>query len=470
MKKKCVLLLVLILSIAGITACSKSDINNSQPSSAEETLQADEGSLRILIDFPSWPPHTEATRDRNLKDFKNKIIKAGGPRDIIFDCIYFDYNNGSNGPNYALRDNDLTRVRTEIMAGNGPDVFITVCEPDYEDPVFKYPDQVMSRRTFLPLDEYIEKAQFMEWDKLTPVIMEAGKGEEGQLALPLTYSMPLTVFRKAELEHEPSGTLTFFDIAESDNPVSLFSSELTTEYGRYLMDADRLASVFPALADYDTETLAFSEEDLKEVIKILGDLEDCKANYDSENMPSYYHSDLKVEFNFSTDDDDMYKAMFAGIDKKEHLTFFPLYSTQGGYCATITSFAAINRNTKRPDDAFFVLDYLLSLDCQCSPLYANLTYNQAIPTHEEAMQKRTQVVKYGDYGTNGWQKWYLAKSNFDELCNLRDNVSYARFRTELDEKLVDLFDKSKYLAENESALDREVHRAYMEMSMMLGES
>ena len=86
------------------------------------------------------------------------------------------------------------------------------------------------------------------------------------------------------------------------------------------------------------------------------------------------------------------------------------------------------------------------------------------------MQKRTQVVKYGDYGTNGWQKWYLAKSNFDELCNLRDNISYARFRTELDEKLVDLFDKSKYLAENESALDREVHRAYMEMSMMLGES
>ena len=61
MKKKCVLLLVLILSIAGITACSKSDINDSQPSSAEETLQAEEGSLRILIDFPSWPPHTEAT-------------------------------------------------------------------------------------------------------------------------------------------------------------------------------------------------------------------------------------------------------------------------------------------------------------------------------------------------------------------------------------------------------------------------
>ena len=70
----------------------------------------------------------------------------------------------------------------------------------------------------------------------------------------------------------------------------------------------------------------------------------------------------------------------------------------------------------------------------------------------------------------GWWKWHLGKSNFEELCALRDNISSVRFRTELDEKLVSLFDKSKYLVGNEEALDREVHQAYMEMAMMLGES
>ncbi len=166
----------------------------------------------------------------------------------------------------------------------------------------------------------------------------------------------------------------------------------------------------------------------------------------------------------------MYMADKGGIGENERITLFPLYSAQGGYCATITSFAAINRNTKRPDDAFFVLDYLLSLECQCSELYANLTFSRAIPTHEEAMQKRTKVIQYHATEGNKPKAWYLPKSNFEELCSLRDNITSARFRTELDKKLVNILDRSKFLVGNEGALDREVHAAYMEMSMMLGES
>lgn len=460
-KKKHFLLLALILTIAAFVGCGKTDVPSSQPTSGKETPTPDPNSLHVLIDMPSTYPHNESTLKKNLKDFKSEIIKAGGPKDITFDIVFFDYRGENNSENYALRGNDLTRIRTEIMAGKGPDVFITTCEPERVDPVFKYPDQMMSRRAFLPLDEYIDKAQFMEWDKLIPVIMEAGKGEEGQLVLPLTYSMPITVFRASEVEHTHSKTLTLFDVAESDNPASLF--------GRDPMDSDRLAGVFPVLADYSTDTLAFSEDELKKVIKVLGDLQSRKDSGEFDDIPGYYHSDLMVRFNDTPNNDEL-AAQYSYITSKERLTLFPLYSTEGGYCATITSFAAINRNTKRPDDAFFVLDYLLSLDCQCSPLYANLTWFWAVPTHEEAMRKWAKVVIRGDYTPNGWQKWFLTNSNFDEFCSLRDNISYARFRTELDEKLDVLLDKSEELAGNEKALDREVHQAYMEMAMMLGES
>lgn len=469
MNKKCILLLILILAIFSIAACKKTGIqDDSKPTSVGEVEQADSNALRILIDFTTPTSNSYADRDV-LEDFKDAIAEAGGPNDITFEFVFFDDYCERDSENYALRNNELTRVRTEIMAGKGPDIFITACQPEYVDPVFKYPDQVMARRTFLPLDEYIEKAQFMEWDKLTPVIMETGKNEEGQQVLPLTYSLPLTVFRKAEIDHTQSKSITFFDVAASSNPVSLLSSERTTEFGSFIMDDDRFSSVFLNLADYDTETLAFSEEEIKEVMKVLADLENRRVNGEFDDAPSYYHSNLEVDFNFNPEDDSV-MARKAGIREKERLTLFPLYSTQGGYCATITSFAAINRNTKRPDDAFFVLDYLLSLECQCSRLYANLTYNRAIPTHEEAMQKRTKVIQYNATEGNKPRAWYLSKSNFEELCSLRDNITSARFRTELDEKLVSLFDKCTLLAGKSEALDREVHQAYMEMAMMLGES
>ena len=47
----------------------------------------------------------------------------------------------------------------------------------------------------------------------------------------------------------------------------------------------------------------------------------------------------------------------------DELTLVPVFSRSGGYYAVITSFAGINVNTKRPDDAFFVVDYIMSKDC-----------------------------------------------------------------------------------------------------------
>lgn len=221
MSKKYILLLILILAVCSISACKKMDtLDESKPSSVGEMEQANPNSLRVLIDFTTPTGTSNADRDV-LEDFKKAIAEAGGPTDITFEYVFFDDYCERDSENYALRDNELTRVRTEIMAGEGPDVFITTCQPEYVDPVFKYPDQVMSRRTFLPLDDYIKNAQFMEWEKLTPVVMEAGKTGEGQMALPLTYSLPMTVFRKTEVEHTHSKDLTLFEVAKSNNPVSL---------------------------------------------------------------------------------------------------------------------------------------------------------------------------------------------------------------------------------------------------------
>lgn len=97
------------------------------------------------------------------------------------------------------RDQRMQRVRTEVMAGKGPDIFI--CDgyntiiTDFREvggemgngSLFGFPTQAMKNRLFLPLDSYMENAQFMEFDQMNPMVMAAGRNEEGQQLLPMTF-------------------------------------------------------------------------------------------------------------------------------------------------------------------------------------------------------------------------------------------------------------------------------------------
>lgn len=481
MKRVIAFIMVFALMIACTGGCNKAPAEDG--AAVEEEAKTNENSLQVLFDMgiTRSPVLSEGDRDESLEEFKAASEELGGPRDISFEFIFYQYQGRTSGENSSLRDAELTRVRTELMAGGGPDVFITACEnictSIFGRPLFKYPDQVMKRHTFLTLDSYIENARFMEWDKLTPVVMEAGRTEEGQQVLPLTYTLPVAVCRKKDLKWDHSRELTFYDMAGGQSPVPIFSANIRDaedKTGQFsvIMDEDRMAGLFTKVADYSTETLAFSEEDLLKVMKTIHELE--SSDKEREDVPDFFYTGLGVGFNQRLDMD---PGRYAGIKGNEALSLIPVYSADGGYGAFITSFAAINRNTKRPEDAFFVLDYLLSKECQQSSIYMNATVGQSILTHEEVMCGKKHKVVSGterfinpQNGKKDWARWYMGKSTFDELCELRDNITAARFNTELDAKLLSLLEKSKYYSGDGGSTAKEVHRAYMEMQMMLAES
>lgn len=68
------------------------------------------------------------------------------------------------------REAALTQLKTEILAGKGPEVFL--CEnPIMENgnmggAVFEFPRQAMDSHLLLPLDQYIEESERLEWDRL----------------------------------------------------------------------------------------------------------------------------------------------------------------------------------------------------------------------------------------------------------------------------------------------------------------
>ncbi len=83
----------------------------------------------------------------------------------------------------------------------------------------------MENRLFLPLDDYIEKAEYMEWDKFLPVIMDAGKNAEGQQIIPLSYTFSALYADREKyglLDFDRSMTLS--EMWQSDNPALRYAS------------------------------------------------------------------------------------------------------------------------------------------------------------------------------------------------------------------------------------------------------
>lgn len=357
------------------------------------------------------------------------------------------------------RDAYLTALRTEIMAGNGPDVFMclsgwgthtvgddftTLC---HEDAVFKFPQQAMERNIFLPLDEFIEDARFMEWDKLTPVIMEAGRNEHGQLLLPMTYTVFMGLFKRGDVDFTLEGNtgLEWKDMLDMGPACAAVAAK--SIYGGY-----QSAALAP-LADFERDELALTEEELLEYVALALEAEE---RLKGEKLPEAQIQSLKPDSFFDSQ-----------YGRSNELTMIPRFSRGGGYRALINSFAGINVNTKRPEDAFFLVDYMMSREGQQSSLYVHMTHDRAVPTMEGLLSGRGSGV-FAPTVPGSEEYVNMSENCYKEFEKVRDGISGADFYTSLDEEM---FNLAVDLADGTGKpVEELVHGAYMHMNMMLAES
>ena len=149
---------------------------------------------------------------------------------------------------------------------------------------------------------------------------------------------------------------------------------------------------------------------------------------------------------------------------ENRLTMAPLFSRSGGYSAVVTSFIGINVNTNRPDDAFFIVDYLMSKEAQQSKLYAYMTWDNALPTMEGLMAGRGWGVSDSRDGAV-----YMSENLYEKFVELREGISGTEFQTSLEKELYDLYSEAAY-GESGKPVETLVHETYMRMNMMLAES
>lgn len=430
-------------------AATKAPVSAAEES--PESKEVDPNALHICFDLGS----NVVQSDREMRVFEtllaNGIRLAGGTENIVFDSIPY---SGSE------REIALDKIRTDIMAGGGPDVFIVATRGS--NSIFPVPEKAMHEGLFLPLDSYIQSAAQSDWDKLTPAVMEAGQTDEGQVLVPMLYTTPITIYRKEDVPEAPPAGTTWQEMLEDETNILRNAVRVNSEVSGGLVPSPRhnALAMLGAFADYETGELLFFEEDLLQWMETQIALQE-ESNSNAV-LPAYIQGKLcgatTLIYENSGQSD-------WPIHKEDRMTMIPLYSKDGGVTATVEAYTGVNRNTKHAEEAFFVVDYLMRAETQQEfKMYVSMSMTVGLPIHESVLSAEYPQQK--GYG-------FFTDENFEELCGVRDQITDVHFNNTLLESLEKMYytlmldhtDEER----SEQVVKDAVHKAYVEIRQMLSE-
>ncbi len=377
--------------------------------------------LTLLMDSISLAPE-------NLRTYFNMASRDG--RDF---CVELEKVHTTGSEPEAR----LTKLRVEMMAGEGPDLILEDCFTPYiryegsvitkETPMFKFPEAAMRNHIFLPLDNYLDQAQFMEWDKLAPAIMEAGRNEEGKILMPTMYRLPVLGVECSLLDLPEELPVTPEEMAASGNAVLEFAS---------FPEPMEVLGYFGVPADYEKEELTFTEDEYVELWqKLLKHRQASRSSYYAPVINNgRFHENVLSGFSEN--------VKLWGSGRQDYIVI-PQRDREGKVAATITGFLAVNANTPYPEEAFRVVDALLG---------------------REAMKDRAIYV-------NGTTVYMDAQQEPPQVQALWDEIESVRFFSALEGEDYQQVEWLAYKQETTPEdIEKAARNAYSTMKMMLAES
>ncbi|MBP3704706.1 MAG: hypothetical protein J6I98_04140, partial [Clostridia bacterium] len=349
--------------------------------------------------------------------------------------------------------------RTEIMSGDGPDLYIVNCRKglNNREPLFPVPEKAMTGGLFLSLDDYIDNAQFMEWDKHTKAIMDAGRDEYGQQIVPMAYTLPLTFYRTADVpDVKPDADTSWQDMLADESGVLKAATAWRHDEiaeSRFADYSDNyLEYILGNLANFENDELLVTQEELLERVTEVIEIDKACDSGEASETPPHYQTCMYVGFDYGPRlDGQPYTSIeprswlpesYRGIHFNDPQTMIPIYSDDGGVTATVTGFMAIDANTDRAEDAFFLLDFIMSREWQRkNVLYAHYEKEAGgIPVHEDLMQRTCPIFARSQF--------YLLDENYAEYSRVREQINRVYFQG----TFTDIFDDMYW--ECRSAYDR----------------
>ena len=295
-----------------------------------------------------------------------------------------------------LDENDrkiaLQNMRTEIMAGKGPDVFLLptggVMQVNqdssggysFDEAQTLFPDVELAMRAlyFADLSDYYDADEDLKKEELQQDVMNAGVLDGARYVLPLGFDMNTVVvdldnLDEAGLETDifSLGTLETFSAIRAAGE----NAETEAERERILFNSNPgsdLLSLFPQVIDYDAERPAISKEDWETLVDFLhegNELESRREHLDLQHVTSsagFYEKgfDLFFEQGMPMVDASLGQnaADLLGTTRTagREAEVYPVRAIDGSLVAEVTYFGAVNAACDHPAEAYEFLRTFLT--------------------------------------------------------------------------------------------------------------
>ena len=308
----------------------------------------------------------------------------------------------------STRELRLQQIWTQIMAGEGPDVFLlptgTEAVADEAEsvpalPLFSDVNQAMRIGLFKDLSALYDDDNELNKAELNQKIMDAGCVGTERYVIPLRYTMPVLFFCSGNMPDGEAG----MDLS-SMTAVSIVESTLGTEKETIGMNVDLYTPFrgLPQLLDYDEETLQIDTVQMADYLRLYQRWVAAKVPYDTQinskgsaaiyesqdpdwqkMIPEdYYHVTYDsfcrlssalggklfwITSGFPAYSGDMGNVIDSVAYSKVRgmeIQMYPFRASDGTISAEITYYGAVNRNTDHPELGYQLLHILLGEEYQ----------------------------------------------------------------------------------------------------------
>lgn len=350
MKKAISLFLTITILVAVLSACGASQQN-----------------VNVWQDAPSVPQTNERLTVFCVGDLRDSgMIELALNR---YRQLYPDVQVELIKPkseNIEEREELYQQVAAQIMAGEGPDVFLV-------NPAIMDVEKLVRQGIFADMEPFFEVDGF-DWTPYHQAVMDGGVWNRRRFVIPLTYSFPLLFTTRTALEE------TGFDVDACGDYMG-FLAETT----RYMEDPSQTRQLFCkplmivdvegisgiTIADYDTRTIDLTSPVLqpgfqwyKSVIERHPGNE-MTLGYGGLEYSAGVVRDGEVLFAQSLGGAfDGFFHEFAALKTIDEVVMLPIRDVNGGIQARIEYSVAVRGNSENLQNAFNYIKVLLSPEIQ----------------------------------------------------------------------------------------------------------
>lgn len=365
MKRMLTLLLTLVFCVGLLTACA----------GKEEEIPAENVTLWVV---------TELTDRYGMNDQANKMIRQFQEKypnvTVKLDILPTDEEE---------RAVYLNKIRTQIMGGGGPDVYlmptrnvVPVGNPmdpitKNVEPLFRDVKAVMHNGIFYDISEFYDADDDLDKDALNTSVMDGGTLDGGRFVLPLRYQFGIYAVDPENLE------VKGYDAGIFESVRSVMSAAVENK------DADLLAISYPGwqeyyfsdYVDYNTCEVLLTKAEVAEYLKlyqqaiVLGGNEGFIGSATASGY-SYYGSSFAKE-GFAVGRTNLSDAMGTVLIAKmlnEEVELYPQRDTEGDLNAIVFYYAAVGAGSENPRLAYEFATMFLSEEAQFETYLTNGLY------------------------------------------------------------------------------------------------